>query len=74
MKYGDLIRIAENGGVRSGERYLNGKDTERARLVLVVGLKQVDVAKAEGVTKETISKAVRRARRGAQRLGIGQSN
>ena len=74
MKYEDLIQIAQNGGFRSGERYLSEKDTERARLVLVDGLKQVDVAKAEGVTRETISKAVRRARRGAQRLGIGQSN
>lgn len=51
-------------------RYLGEKDLERARLVLVENMKQADVARAQGVSAETISHAVRRARRGAQKLGI----
>ena len=65
ITYIDLLRIDKVNGCR---RYLGEKNFQRARLVLVNGMKHCDVAKIEGVTGETIGKAVRKARRGFVKL------
>jgi len=69
MKYEDLKRIDVECAY-TGRGFLGAKRMERAKLVLVDGMKQADVARALGVSRETVSSAVRRTRRGAQKLGI----
>lgn len=75
MTYDDLLRIDRECAwytYRQGTdwRYMGEKGLQRAKLVLVDGMRQCDVAKAEGVSPQTISAAVRRARRGAAKLGL----
>lgn len=75
MTLDDLIRIDKECAWYTHSkgtdwRYLGAKNLERARRVLVDGESQADVARAEGVSPETVSKAVRRARRGALKLGV----
>jgi len=65
ITYIDLLRIDKVNGWR---RYLGEKNFQRAKLVLVDGMKHCDVAKIEGVTGETIGKAVRKARWGFIKL------
>jgi predicted DNA-binding protein (UPF0251 family) len=52
---------------------LTEKEIQRAKIVLIDGIKQSDVARDQGVSRQTVNKAVRRAIWIAIDLGVFES-
>ena len=67
MTYEDILRI---DSYRKGFRALGDCGIRRVKMVLIDGMKQVDVAKLDGVSPEAVSCKIRKAKYVAKKLGI----